>query len=171
MTDSRTPDTTTATPLLLLPGAEIVAAIRSLLIWGVVAATAAGMFIRGSHSSCSGGVASSGDGYIGADGAPTDVEPLCGTVTMSPSPLLFVIMAFIVIGSLTRVLRRADDVPQALGILNNARMALVVVTLVALAVSWIAIMTLHVDDWRSFSLFSPFPFGQFDVETTPITQR
>lgn len=169
MTDPRATDTDTATPLL--PGAEIVVGIRSLLIWGVVAATVAGMFVRGTHTSCSGGVSATGDGFIGPDGTPTDVEPLCGTVTMSPSPLLFVIMAFIVIGSLTRVLRRADDVTQALRIVNNARMALVVVTLVALAVSWIAIMTLHVDDWRSFSLFSPFPFGQFDVETTPITQR
>jgi hypothetical protein len=76
-----------------------------------------------------------------------------------------------VIGALTLILRRADDTDQAFRILGNARMALVIVTLVALAVGWIAIMTLKVDDWSSFALYSPLPFVQFDVDTTPITQR
>jgi hypothetical protein len=155
----------------LLPGAPIIAGIRSLVIWGIVAAAMLGMFVRGTHGSCSGGLASDGTGFIDANGRPTDVEPLCGTVTMSPSPLVFVLLAVIVVGALTRVLGRATDVDHALRILNNARMTIVVVPLIGLAVGWWAIMTLRIDDWSAFSVWSPLPFGQFEVETHPISQR
>jgi Na+/H+-dicarboxylate symporter len=163
--------TDTDTDPKLLPGAALVVGIRSLVIWGVVAAAVLGTFLRGVHQSCSGALASDGTSFLGADGTPTDIEPRCGTVSMSPSPLVFVLLAAIVIGALTLILRRADDTDQAFRILGNARMALVIVTLVALAVGWIAIMTLKVDDWSSFALYSPLPFAQFDVDTTPITQR
>ncbi len=155
----------------LLPGAPIIAGIRSLVIWVVVAAAILGMFVRGTHGSCSGGLASDGEGYIGADGKPTDIEPICGTVTMSPSPLVFAILAIIVVTALTRVLGRATDVDHALRILNNARMVIVVVALTGLVVGWWAIMTLRIDDWSAFSVWSPLPFGQFEVETHPLSQR
>lgn len=155
----------------LLPGAAIIAGIRSLVIWGIVAAVTIGLFVRGSYGSCSGGLASDGEGFLGADGKPTDIEPICGTVTMSPSPLIYVIFAVIVVAALTRVLGRATDIDHALRILNNARMTIVVVTLVGLAVTWFAIMTLRIDDWSGFAVWSPLPFGQFEVETHPISQR
>ncbi|KTR82098.1 hypothetical protein NS220_19070, partial [Microbacterium testaceum] len=138
---------------------------------GIVAAGALGAFVRGTHGSCLGGLASDGNGFLDANGEPTDVEPLCGTVTMTPSPLVFVLLGIIVVAALTRVLGRATDVDHALRILNNARMTIVVVTLVGLAVTWFAIMTLRVDDWTSFSVWSPLPFGQFEVETHPMSQR
>ncbi len=155
----------------LLPGAPIIVGIRSLVIWGIVAAAALGTFVHGTHGSCTGGLASDGNGFLDANGEPTDIEPLCGTVTMSPSPLVFVLLGIIVVSALTRVLGRATDVDHALRILNNARMIIVVVTLVGLAVTWVAIMTLRIDDWSSFSVWSPLPFGQFEVETHPISQR
>jgi len=155
----------------LLPGAPIVVGIRSLVIWGIVAAGMLGALVRGTHGSCLGGLASDGNGFLDANGEPTDIEPFCGTVTMSPSPLVFVLLGIIVVSALTRVLGRATDVDQALRILNNARMIIVVVTLVGLAVTWFAIMTLRIDDWSSFSLWSPLPFGQFEVETHPMSQR
>lgn len=164
-----TTTTTRVTPLL--PGAAIVVGIRSLLVWAIVASGVLATFLRGTHGSCSGGLASDGRGFIAADGTPTDIEPRCGTATLSPSPLLFLLLAAIVIGALTLILRRAVDEDHAFRILNNARMAIVVLTLVAMAVGWIAVMTLRVDDWSSFSVLSPQPFAQFDVETWPLTQR
>ncbi len=110
-------------------------------------------------------------GFVTADGAPTDIEPRCGTATLSPSPLVFLLVAAIVMIALTMILRRAVDEDHAFRILNNARMAIVVLTLVAMAVGSIAVMTLRVDDWGAFAVFSPLPFAQFDVETWPITQR
>ena len=155
----------------LLPGAPIIAGIRSLIIWGVVAAALLSTFVRGSQGGCSGGLASDGKGFIDANGQPTDVEPICGTVTMSPSPLVFVILALIVVTALTRILGRATDVDHALRIVNNARMVIVVVTLTGLVVGWWAITTLRIDDWSAYSVWSPLPFGQFEVETHPISQR
>lgn len=163
--------TTAESTTPLLPGSAIIVGIRSLLIWAIVSSALVATFLRGTHASCSGGLASDGRGFLGPDGAPTDIEPRCGTVTLSPSPLLFLLFAVIVIGAITRILRRAENEDHAFRILNNARMAIVVLSLVGLAVGWIAIMTLRVDDWSSFSLYSPLPFGQFDVETVPITQK
>ncbi|WP_314452165.1 hypothetical protein [uncultured Microbacterium sp.] len=155
----------------LLPGAAIIVGIRSLLVWGVVASGVLGTFLRGTHQSCTGGISSNGQGFLTADGAPTDIEPSCGMATLSPSPLVFLLLAAIVIGSLTLILRRAVDEDHAFRILGNARMSIVIVTLVALAVGWIAVMTLQIDDWGSYSIFSPQPFAQFDVESWLITQR
>ncbi len=164
-----TTPTENTTPLL--PGSALLVGIRSLLVWAIVASAVSAMFLRGTHQSCSGGLAANGQGFIDAGGAPTAIEPRCGSIELSPSPLLFALLAVVVIGTITRILRRAGDEDHAFRMLNNARMAIVVLTLVALAVGWVAIMTVHVDDWSSFSLYSPLPFGQFDIETWPITQR
>lgn len=148
----------------LLPGAEIVVGIRSLLIWAVVAATLLAGFLRGSSGSCSGGVTGSG-GFLDAEGRPTDAPPMCGSITMSANPLVYVGIALIVVLSLTRILRRADTVERALRILNNARMGIVVLTLVTFVVGYVAFATVRVDDWSSYSLLYPFPFATFDIST------
>lgn len=150
----------------LLPGAAIIVGIRSLLIWAGVAATMLAVFLRGSMSSCSGGVTGSG-GFLDADGNATDVAPMCGSVTMSASPLVYAAIALIVLTSLTRILGRADTVDHALRVVNNARMAIVVLTLVTFVVGFWAISTVRIDDWSSYSLFSPFPFATFDISTHP----
>ena len=151
----------------LLPGAEIVVGIRSLLIWAVVAATMLALFLQGSMSSCSGGLTGSG-GFLDADGQPSDVAPMCGSVVMSASPLVYFAIALIVLTSLTRILGRADTVDRALRILNNARMVIVVLTLVTFVVGYWAIMTLRVEDWNNYSIFIPFPFTTFDISTNPM---
>ncbi|MCC4248049.1 hypothetical protein [Microbacterium testaceum] len=151
----------------LLPGAAVIVGIRSLLIWSVVAGTMLAVFLRGSMSSCSGGVTGSG-GFLDADGQPTDVTPMCGSITVSASPLVYAAIALIVLASLTRILGRADTVDAALRIINNARMVIVVLTLVTFVVGYWAIMTARVDDWSNYSLLYPFPFATFDISTHPM---
>lgn len=151
----------------LLPGAEIVVGIRSLLIWAIVAATMLAVFLRGSMGSCSGGITGSG-GFLDAQGQPTDIAPMCGSVTMSANPLVYVAIALIVVMSLTRILGRAGTVEQALRIVNNARMVIVVLTLVTFVVGYWAITTLRVEDWNNYSIFIPFPFTSFDISTHPM---
>ncbi|MFS0792538.1 hypothetical protein [Microbacterium sp. 1P10AE] len=151
----------------LLPGAAVVVGIRSLLIWAIVAATMLAVFLRGSMSSCSGGVTGSG-GFLDADGQPTDTAPMCGSVTLSANPLVYVAIGLIVVMSLTRILGRADTIDAALRIINNARMVIVVLTLVTFVVGYGAIMTIRVDDWSSYSLLYPFPFATFDIATHPM---
>lgn len=151
----------------LLPGAEIIVGIRSLLIWASVAATMLALFLQGSTSSCSGGVTGSG-GFLDADGQPTDIAPMCGSVAMSASPLVYVAIALIVLTSLTRILARAHTVDHALRIVNNARMVILVLTLVTFVVGYWAILTLRVEDWNNYSIFIPFPFTTFDISTNPM---
>ncbi|WP_022878701.1 hypothetical protein [Microbacterium sp. B19] len=151
----------------LLPGAEIVVGIRSLLVWAIVAATMLALFLKGSMGSCSGGVTGSG-GFLDADGRATDVAPMCGSVVMSASPLVYVAIALVVLSSLTRILGRADTVDRALRIINNARMVIVVLTLVTFVVGYWAITTLRVEDWNNYSIFIPFPFTTFDITTHPM---
>lgn len=151
----------------LLPGAAIVVGIRSLLIWAVVAAVLLSSFVRGSMSGCSGGLDGSG-GFIDSAGDPTHTVPRCGSVTMSASPLVYTAIALIVLLSLTRILRRADTVDAALRIVNNARMGIVVLTLVTFVVGYVAIMTVQVDDWSNYSLLSPFPFVSYEISTRPM---
>jgi len=151
----------------LLPGAAVVVGIRSLLIWAIVAATMLAVFLRGSMGSCSGGVSGNG-GFLDADGQPSDIAPMCGSITMSASPLVYIAIALIVVMSLTRILGRADTVDQALRIVNNARMVIVVLTLVTFVVGYWAIMTLRVDDWNNYSILIPFPFTTFDISTHPM---
>ncbi|MGC0368779.1 hypothetical protein [Microbacterium sp. SLBN-111] len=151
----------------LLPGAEIVVGIRSLLVWAIVAATMLAVFLQGGMSSCSGGVTGSGS-FLDAEGRPTDIAPMCGSVTVSAHPLVYVAIGVIVLFSLTRILGRADTVERALGILHNARMGIVVLTLVTFVVGHWAIATLHVEDWNNYSLFAPVPFASFDISTRPM---
>ena len=152
---------------VLLPGAAIIIGIRTLLIWAIVAAVMLATFLHGSMSSCSGGVTGSG-GFTDADGQPTDIAPMCGSVTMSASPFVYVAIALIVVLSLTRMLRRADTIDDALRVVNNARMAIVVLTLVTFVVGFWAISTVRVDDWSSYSLLHPFPFATYDISTRPM---
>lgn len=151
----------------LLPGAAVVVGIRSLLSWAIVAAAMIAMFLHGSMGSCSGGLTGSG-GFLDAEGRPTDIAPMCGSVTMSASPLMYVAIGLIVLMSLNRILGRADSVDHALRILNNARMVIVVLTLVAFVVGYWAIMTLRVEDWNNYSILIPFPFTTFDISTNPM---
>lgn len=151
----------------LLPGAEVVVGIRSLLVWAIVAATMLAVFLRGSMSSCSGGVTGSG-GYLDTNGGSTDLVPMCGSVTLSASPLVYAAIALTVVLSLTRILRRADTVERALGILNNARMIIVVLTLVTFVVGYGAFAMLRIDDWSNYSVLFPFPFATFDISTRPM---
>lgn len=162
--------TTTQDPLrneTLLPGAAIIVGIRSLLIWAIVAVTMLATFLRGSMSSCSGGVTGSG-GFLDADGQPTDAAPMCGSISMSASPLVYVAIGLIVLLSLTRMLRRADTIDDALRIVNNARMMILVLMLVTFVVGFWGISTVQVDDWGSYSLLYPFPFATYDISTHPM---
>lgn len=151
----------------VLPGAEVVAGIRSLLIWAIVAVGMLATLISGGMSSCSGGI-DGGGRFLDADGRVTDVAPMCGSVTVSASPLVYVAIALVVLWSLTRVQHRATTVEHALRMVNNARLVILVLTLTTFVVAYWAISTVHVDDWSSYSLLAPFPFASFDVSTHPM---
>lgn len=153
----------------MLPGARIVARIRRLLWVSIVAGVVYSSFVRASKSGCPGGVDASG-GYLDANGNPTQIPPECVSLTLGPSPLVFLFIGVAAIWSLGRVLRRADDEAAALRILDHTAVAIMVVAGVSVLVAqiWFAFIPLYGIN-HSGTYIWPFPFGSVDIQTMPMT--
>lgn len=152
-----------------LPGVEIVARIRRLLVVGLLAALGYSMFMTGSKGFCPGGVTGAG-GFIDADGNPTDVAPSCVSLTLRPSPLILAAIAVIVLWALTKVLRSAVDVADAVRILDRTAAAIAILAVASAVISWIWFAMIPITDWDGTGSFLyPFPFGSVDMQISPMT--
>ncbi|TFV84409.1 hypothetical protein E4V99_04935 [Microbacterium sp. dk485] len=81
---------------------------------------------------------------------------------------MYLIFAGVLVGALTRVLRRAADEPSALRILNRAAVAIpaLAVTAIVVANVWFSVIPLFgIDD--SGTYIWPFPFGSVDFQVEP----
>lgn len=152
-----------------LPGVEIVARIRRLLVVGLVAAVGYSMFMTGSKGYCPGGVNADGS-FIDAAGNTTDTAPMCVTLTLQPSWLVFFAIAAVAFGALTMVLRRAADVSSAIQYLDRAAAAIAILTVASVAISQIWFAMIPITDWDGTgTFFYPFPFGSVELETEPMS--
>ena len=159
---SLTTDRDASSTATALPGTEIIARIRRLLVVGVLAALGYAAFMSASKGYCPGGI---GDGgFIDAAGDPTDVAPRCVNLTLGPSPLIFAVIVGIAFWALTRVLRRAVDVPSAIRVVDRAAAAIAILAVASVVISqsWFALIP--ITDWDGTgSFFYPFPFGSVDM--------
>lgn len=161
---SETLQTTTS-----LPGAEIIARIRRLLVVGLLAAAGYSMFATAGAGYCPGGVDADG-GFIDAAGNATDTAPMCITLTLRPSALVFIAVAAIAFGAITLVLRRAVDVPSALRYLDRAAAAIVIITVASVVISQIWFALIPITEWDGTgAFFYPFPFGSVEMDTQPMS--
>ena len=162
-----TPSETTA--VAGLPGVLIIARIRRLLILAVIAALVYPTLMVASRATCPGGIDGSG-GFIDASGRPVDEAPLCVQLTLGPSPLVYVGIAAIVLIALGRVMKAGDE-RGALKVLNRAAIGVGALVSVAIVVShvWFFLIPMEGFTSGSWTVFSPFPFGNIDVTTTPMT--
>ena len=161
--------TTPATTTTGLPGVAIIAEIRRVLITTLVAVFVYSSLMVASRSYCPGGVDGSG-GFIGASGQPTDQAPVCIDLTLRPSPLVYIGIAAIVLITLGRVMKASDE-RAALRALNRAAIGIAALVAVAIVVSvvWFFLIPMEGFTSDSWTVFSPFPFGNIDVTTTPMT--
>ncbi|WP_288874293.1 hypothetical protein [uncultured Microbacterium sp.] len=152
-----------------LPGVQVIAEIRRLLIVAVVAALVYPTLMVASRGYCPGGIDGSG-GFIDASGQPVDEAPLCVQLTLGPGPLVYVGLAAIVLLALGRVMK-ASDQHGALKDLNRAAIEVGALVVVAIVVShvWFFLIPMEGFASGSWTVFSPFPFGNIDVTTTPLT--
>lgn len=136
-----------------LPGVVLVERIRRLVLLSVILAVGYGMFVRGQKQSC----------IAQASGSAT-----CSELVMSPSPLVFVAAAVIVLISLKRVVRAAASDDDARRILGRAATGVVVLFVVATAVSltWLALVSLP-DASGPYTIVFPFPFASGEFRSTP----
>ncbi|WP_426171505.1 hypothetical protein [Microbacterium sp. DWRC1-3] len=162
-----TPSETTA--VAGLPGVLVIARIRRLLILAVIAALVYPTLMVASRATCPGGIDGSG-GFIDAPGRPVDEAPLCVQLTLGPSPLVYVGIAAIVLVALGRVMKASDE-HGALKVLNRAAIGVGALVIVAIVVSrvWFFMIPMEGFTSGSWTVFSPFPFGNIDVTTTPMT--
>jgi hypothetical protein len=151
-----------------LPGAAVIAQIRRVVIIAVIAALVYPTLMVASRGYCLGGVEGSG-GFIDASGRPVDEAPVCIQLTLGPSPLVYVGIAVIVLLALGRVMKASDEAA-AFKTLNRASIGVVALVGLAIVVShiWFFMIPMEGFSSGSWTVFSPFPFGNIDVTTTPL---
>lgn len=152
-----------------VPGADIIRAIRALLIWAVLASFVYTALSHATKGICPGGFDGSG-GFIDADGLPTDAAPTCLTVSLLPSPYVYGIIGGTVIAVLSIILRRASSQAEALRLISRARWIVCGVALVSVLVAqiWFAQQDLSSWDGGPIQVLFPFPFSSGSVEVTPM---
>lgn len=152
-----------------LPGVAVIAQIRRVVIVALIAALLYPTLMVASRGYCPGGFDGSG-GFIDASGRPVDEAPLCVQLTLGPNPLVYLGIAMIVLLALGRVMN-ASDQAAALKTLNRASIGVAVIVGLAIVVSHIWFFMIPMEEFTSgsWTVFSPFPFGSFDVTTTPMT--
>ncbi|KKX99782.1 hypothetical protein [Microbacterium sp. Ag1] len=154
-----------------LPGVQVIARIRRLLILAVIAALVYPTLMVPSRVTCPGGIDGNG-GFFDGSGRPVDEAPLCIQLTLGPSPLVYVGIAAIVLITLGRVMKASDE-RAALRALNRAAIGIAALVAVAIVVShvWFFLIPMEGFTSGSWTVFSPFPFGNIDVTTTPMTME
>lgn len=170
MTDVDTDTQASVAGNSVLPGVEIVAAIRRVATVTALALLAYMTFTRGSAGACVGGVGADG-GYIDANGDPTDVAPQCISLALEPSPVVIITVVLTFIVALSLVIRRAQTVPAALRILDRATIVILAITAVSLVVSLVWFGLLPIRDWSPdgpWGFLFPFPFGSVDLSISPM---
>lgn len=161
------PNTTDAAGI---PGIALVGKIRRVLIVSLIAALAYASLMVSSLSYCPGGFDGNG-GYIDAEGRPVDYAPQCVDLALKPSPLVFVAIALIVFLAIGRVMKASDEAT-AQRTLDRAAIAVALLVVLAVVVSWVWFRMVPVEEFTAgtASILSPFPFGLIDVETTPLLE-
>jgi len=154
-----------------LPGAAVFAKIRRVVIVALIAALVYPTLMVASRGYCPGGIDGRG-GFIDASGRPVDEAPLCVQLTLGPSPLVYVGIAVIVLLALGRVMKASDEAA-ALQTRNRASIGVAALVGLAIVVShiWFFMIPMEGVTSGSWSVFSPFPFGNIDVTTTPLTME
>ena len=153
-----------------LAGVAVIARIRRVLIVAVLAALAYTAVMGGSAGYCPGGFDGNG-GFIDSSGQATDQAPMCVTLELRPSILVYIGIGLIVLLAIGRVMKAPDELV-ALRILDRAAIAIGVLAVVAAVVSVVWLRMIPIEDFTggSWSVFSPFPFGVITVEITPSSE-
>ncbi|MEV8176290.1 hypothetical protein [Microbacterium sp. NPDC079176] len=152
-----------------VPGMEIIARVRRLVVVALVAALGYSTFMTSGKGYCPGGVAADG-GFIDAAGKATETAPTCVYLTLQPSPLILFAFAAIVLAAITAVLRRAQDIPSAIRYLDRAAAAVAILAVVSVAISQIWFAMIPITEWDGTgTFFYPFPFGSVELTTEPMS--
>lgn len=154
----------------LLPGAQVIARIRRLLIVTLVSGLGYSMVMLASKGYCAGGV-TAGGGFVDATGEEISSAPMCIDMRLGPSVFVFVALGILVLATLGRVVRRAVTEDEALRMLDRAALAVVIVVVASAVIAhvWFAFIPITGFNSGGSNVFwYPFPFGSVSTEITPM---
>jgi hypothetical protein len=155
-------------PVAEIPGAIVLRRVRKLLITALVGALAYSLLTTGTWARCLGGYDGSG-GFIDGSGEATELAPTCLTLTLRANPLIYVVLALIVIGALSSVLKKSRSEADALRYVDAAAVVVVLLLATCIVVSHVWFWNLPVQDWDggTTDFFYPFLFGSVTADITP----
>ncbi|MET0736150.1 MAG: hypothetical protein ABWY55_10990 [Microbacterium sp.] len=156
-------------PTTALPGADVIARIRRLVITALVSGAVYSMFTAAGKSGCAGGIDGEG-GFVDANGQPTELVPSCVSLVLRPSPLLLLALAVLVVWAITRVLRSVDGEASAIRTLDRTALAIMIVAgaSIVVAQAWFALVPLD-GIGGTGTYVHPFPFATVEFESSLMT--
>ncbi|MGO4104635.1 hypothetical protein AB4Y63_11820 [Leifsonia sp. YAF41] len=137
--------------------ASLISARTGMLVaTAVLSAVAYWILGNASRVTCPGGVNADGS-YLDSAGNPTDVAPVCISLTLQPNSLVFILLAATVIGAVAIARRFATSVQQARWILDGSLLLLIAIVIVCLSTSYQTLFAIPLTDWQPGSPV-PIPF-------------
>lgn len=155
---------------VLLPGAQVIARIRRLLIVTLVSGLGYSMVMLASKGYCAGGV-TAGGGFVDATGEAISSAPMCIDLRLGPSVFVFLALGILVLATLGRVLRRAATERDALRMLDRAARAVVIIVVASAVIAHVWFALIPITDFSpggSYAFWYPFPFGSVSTDVTPM---
>jgi len=147
----------------VLPGGQILDRIMRLLVASVGAGLIYGLVTRGRIQFCS---TAADPGGSGGDGPATRALG-CGTLTLTPSSWVYLLMALTAIVLLSRAIRNSPNEATAVHLIRWAGM---IVPLIGLAAAAIALLAFYAVPIESLLSDPPppvtVPFGSVELEIT-----
>lgn len=151
-----------------LPGTLVLTRIRRLIIVAVLAAVGYVVLMSASKVYCPGGMNSEGE-FVDAMGAVVEVAPSCISLTLRPSVLVYLAIAAIVIGVVTKIIRRATDQHAAFQYIDRGAAAIAILVVASIVVSQVWFAMIPITDWDGGeTFFYPFPIGSVDLVISPM---
>lgn len=139
--------------------------VRRLIITALIAAVGYSVFSTASQGYCPGGVRADGT-LIDRLGNPTEVVPACITMTLRPSPLVYLVLALIVARAVTRAVQVERD--EALRVLGRAGPTVIITTVFAVVLTMAAFFSISLESWDGATA-PPIPgWLVIDVVITPM---
>lgn len=147
---------------------EVLSLVRGLIVWTLVAGFCYSMFSTASQGRCFGGTGSDG-GFIDAAGHPTDTAPLCVTMTLRPSLLVYLMLALVVVWAVTRAARLSHRPEAAAADLHRGTIVVVLLAVLAAGVAMSSFRSPALDRWDGTGT-PPIPgWISVDVSVRPMS--
>lgn len=150
-----------------LPGREVLVLVRRLIITALIAGVGYSVLSTASQGRCPGGVGADGT-FVDRLGNTTEVVPSCITLTLRPNPLIYLVLALVVVWAVTGVAQDSQDEAAALRTLERAGATVIVLAILAVALTMAAFFSISLESWDGTSA-PPIPgWLVVDVAIVPI---